>query len=227
MVRLSINLIVFTTLIASGVIVGSWNNSRKQASDPGIIALRLKSIPFTIGEWRGEEDESPHQVPPEDVGPLTIRRYVNHVRGTVVAILVSAGPPGAIFVNHTPTACYPGIGYSLSSPQARYSVPLESLPPAEFLVGRFSSTDGPVPKHLRIFWSWSGSGVWEVPAQGRLALARYPTVYKLYVIRRMLKPDERIEDDPSLEFIRLLVPELERSLFGTPLDSRKRSAAQP
>jgi hypothetical protein len=224
MVRLSINLIVFATLIASGVIVGSWNDSRQQASDPRVIALRLKSIAFTIGEWEGEEDDSAHH--PEDVGPLTMRRYRNRVRGTALSILVSAGAPGPMIVNHPPTTCYPGIGYNLSSAPARYPVPLESSPPAEFLVGRFSRTDEPLPAHLRIFWSWSGSGVWEVPAS-RLPLARYATVYKLYVIRQMLKPDERLEDDPALEFIKVLVPELERSLFGKPTDSKERSAAQP
>jgi hypothetical protein len=47
-----------------------------------------------------------------------------------------------------------------------------------------------------------------------MAFAPRRALYKLYVVRELDAPAGRIEDDPSLEFLRTLLPELERALFA-------------
>ena len=63
-------------------------------------------------------------------------------------------------------------------------------------------------------WSWSAGGGWKSPDNPRLTFARSRALYKLYLIREMSAPDERIEGDPSLEFVQAFFPELERALFA-------------
>ena len=72
-----------------------------------------------------------------------------------------------------------------------------------------------MPLHYRVFWSRSGSGDWEAPDYPRVAFARYQRLYKVYVIRRLLKPEEPLEGDPAIRFIQVLLPELKKALFTT------------
>ena len=48
----------------------------------------------------------------------------------------------------------------------------------------------------------------------RLAFARYDGLYKLYVIRRIPPAVDSLAEDPCTELLRLLLPELDRVLFG-------------
>jgi hypothetical protein len=73
--------------------------------------------------------------------------------------------------------------------------------------------DGTPAVHLRLFWSWSGDGSWQAPDYPHRTFARYPFLYKLYVIRPLIKPDEPLAGDPCQEFLGLLLPELKKSLF--------------
>jgi len=113
---------------------------------------------------------------------------------------------------HTPDVCYQGAGFTLAASPARSSAaPGEAG--AEFWAARFLWA-GPAPgSHRRIFWAWNAGGGWQAPDNPRLAFARYPALYKLYVIREMSKRDEPPENDPCREFMRLLLPELQEALF--------------
>src|SRR5207253_5526248 len=51
----------------------------------------------------------------------------------------------------------------------------------------------------------------------RLTFARHAALYKLYVIRPLRSLDQPLqEDEEGLEFMRLLVPQLEEALFAGP-----------
>src|SRR5262249_38370793 len=85
--------------------------------------------------------------------------------------------------------------------------------PAEFWVRRFAKNESAVPVNLRILYGWSAAGTWEAADNPRLAFARHPFLYKLYVVPELPQAEEPLEEDPSLEFLQSLLPELERCLF--------------
>jgi hypothetical protein len=89
-----------------------------------------------------------------------------------------------------------------------------SGPPDEFLAATFRKGDDAAPDQLRIVWAWSAGGPWQAPEVARLVFARYPALYKLYLIRPLTSPDEPLDRDPCFDFLRALLPELQRSLFS-------------
>jgi hypothetical protein len=211
--RFGVPAAAFGVLVALGMFHGRWTDRWEQATDPAVVMAKLQSVPLTIGEWAGEDESaSLAALPPGKIGPTIIRRYVNTRNGEVVRILLAGDRPGPLLVNHQPTDCYPGIGYNLGAAPTRHGVSVDDST-AEFLVGLFKNTEGPAPRYVRLYWSFSGNGTWQVPEAARVAFARYPLLFKLYVIRQLRKPDEPIDDDPANGFIRAIVPQLRQALF--------------
>jgi len=63
---------------------------------------------------------------------------------------------------------------------------------------------------LRIRWSWSRGGSWQAPDNPRLTFAGSSVLYKLYVIVYMDDVKESVKEDPGNDFIRALLPELQK-----------------
>jgi hypothetical protein len=209
--------LVLGILIASGLAHGLITDRWSDPPDPHAQAAAFARIPMVIDDWDGGSiDTEEAQLPQEQVGSALLRRYVNRVDGSAVTVFLSGGRPGPMVAAHLPESCYPGAGYHLVTPQAKHSVLAgPSSPSAQFWVANFSKTERAVPVHLRVFWSWSGSGNWEIPDHARLAFAHYHKLYKLYVIRNLSKAEEPLENDPAIGFIKVLVPELEKALFAS------------
>src|SRR5262249_37906069 len=125
-----------------------------------------------------------------------------------VTVLLMCGRPGRAAV-HTPQWCYGGAGYEMIDAEARCPVGPAGSAAGQLWAARFRKQD----VYLRIFWGWSGDGSWVAPANPRLRLAHCRAVYKMYVIRELTTPHERLEDDACLDFLRQYLPELSRSLF--------------
>jgi hypothetical protein len=68
-------------------------------------------------------------------------------------------------------------------------------------------------RNLRIFWSWNATGPWQAPENPRFTFARYPVLHKLYLIREMATPEEPVEDDVGMEFMRQFQPAFQRVMF--------------
>lgn len=205
---------VLAIFIALGIFQRLWTERTARANTPEEVNSRLQRIPLRIATWEGQDETSElPEYPPEVVGPIRSIRYVNRSGGETLWIFVTAGPTGPMLVNHLPTQCYTGIGYDLVSEPIHHTVASPEFS-ADFLVGQFTKTDGPVPSHLRVIWSFSGTGDWQVPRSPRIAFARSPTLYKLYVVRRLRKLNEPLDKDPANEFIRDLIPELRKALFS-------------
>jgi len=201
--------VVLATLLGSGVVHGLWTHRWKPAHELQVAAARLDEVPLTVGDWRGEPAElDAAQAELAGLAGSWMRRYTNRRGGATVAVLLMCGRPGPTSV-HTPQWCYGGAGYELTGPEARCSVNPPGAAPAEFWAARFHKQGS----YLRILWGWSGDGTWQAPDYPRLTLARFPALYKIYIIRELTNPHERPEDDPCLEFLRQFLPELSRSLF--------------
>ncbi len=203
--------IALALVLGPAVLHGLWTQ-RWQAS-PAIeaAAARLAAVPLTLGDWQGEAlTLDPEAVAQAKLTGCWMRRYTHAATGRSVTVLLMCGPAGPVSV-HTPEWCFGGAGYDMVSPAIKY--PVQTEPPAEFWTARFHKPATVLPEQLRIFWAWSTAGTWEAPRQPRLAFGRAPVLYKLYVLRSLTAPQERLDDDPCVAFLHVFLPELSRTLF--------------
>jgi hypothetical protein len=206
-------------VIAAGLVHGRWTDRWTTSHAVEEAVVRLERVPMTLGDWQGRALGLDREVlATAEIAGYIARGYENRRSNAVVTVLLVCGRPGPISV-HTPDICYAGAGFEPSRPPAVLSLPLErSGPPATLRDAVLVKPSSTVPTSLRILWTWSAAGAWEAPDNPRLAFAPRQFLYKLYVIREPAVADGRIEDDPSLEFLRILLPELELALFGRASD---------
>jgi hypothetical protein len=217
MYRLLLVCVTVGVLIVTGLISGRWtyrwtNYDEAQIDD---AANKVYRVPLTVGRWSGSDVvESKSTLPEEIVGRNIIRNYVNQNNGMAVTLFLTCGPTRPMWYGHLPTECYPGAGYKLcgSTYKQMLSLGAEAVP-ASFQVATFSMADEASTVPLRVFWSWSGDGNWQVPDNPNKTFAHYPYLYKIYIIRRLLKEDEPVDGDPCMEFAKVLLPELKKSMF--------------
>lgn len=212
MSRLLSVLMVFTAIGLSGVVHGLWTGRWNVTSGPEQAAARLKAVPMTLGDWDGQEAAlDAREQEAADISGYLLRRYINRRTGSMVSLLLVCGRPGPVSV-HTPETCYRGAGYELMGDRARHIN--SSLPDSTFWACRFQKVQTAVPEYLRIVYSWGAGGQWSAPENPRLAFFQHPALYKLYVTRPMGDSAEPLEDDPVVEFLRVLMPQLQKSLFS-------------
>jgi hypothetical protein len=200
--------------LVQGLWTGRWHTSHALE---GALA-RLDAVPLTVGDWQGRalETDEEQRVQAGAAGCLH-RRYEDRRTGEVVSILLVCGRPGPVSV-HPPDVCFRGAGYEPAAAPARAEVPADApAPPATFWAAEFVKRDTGLPRRLRVYWAWGADGTWDAPANPRLAFARFPVLYKLYVYREAPPGAEgRPGDDPCLAFMRQLLPALQQTLFPAP-----------
>jgi RNA polymerase sigma factor (sigma-70 family) len=202
-------------LLGSGVAqrlwTGAWNNSNA----PVEWSKRLENVPLTIGDWGGqpvEIDEKQFQA--AEVGGYLARRYYQRGTGEEVLMLLVCGKPGPISV-HTPDVCFSGSGFELVGELQQFLVAAtERAHAAEFIK---ADMQRPIQgmnleERLRIYWSWNRGGAWSAPKSPRWAFGAAPALYKMYLIYQPPAGDELKKEDPCQEFMRDLLPELEKAL---------------
>lgn len=202
-------------LALSGVVHGLWTGRWGPSPDLAGAAARCQQVPQTLGDWEGRPLEiNQTQLEVAEVVGHVARQYVNKHTGQRVSLILICGRPGPISV-HTPDVCYAGAGYAPVGDMERAGVPAVADGPAsEFLTLRFKKP-GVAAEPLRIFWAWSDRGPWRAPENPRLSFARAPVLYKLYVVRALGSPDEPLDGDPCQDFLRVLVPELQKCLSSS------------
>jgi hypothetical protein len=209
---LGLMLIVVT---ASGTVHGLWSGRWNVLEGPERAAARLVQLPLTVGDWDGRAGElDGRQMTLAELSGARMCEYVNRRTGSVVSTLLVCGRPGPVSV-HTPEICFGGIGYELTATRVRWTEPSLS-PGAEFWVCDFHKPRAISPDRLRVFYAWSVNGDWSAPESPRLAFFREPALYKLYITRKMLKADEPLEDDAAIDFLKVFLPQVHKSVFALP-----------
>jgi hypothetical protein len=167
---------------------------------------------MTVGDWDGRVKElDDRTLALAEAAGYVRRQYVNRRTGSTVALLILCGRPGPLSV-HSPDVCYDGTGYDELGGRTKYT---ELGPPAaEFWVYRFRKRDSALPVHLRVLYSWGAAGAWQAIETPRLTFARERVLYKMYIVRELPNPDEPLKGDPALDFVRVLLPELQKSLLS-------------
>ena len=201
----------FVVLIASGVVHGVWTDRWSDQADLTDTAQRLDLLPITIGAWHGTEVEM-EKDPNSGLAGMMARRYVNASTGKVVTLFLACGRSGAVCI-HTPDVCYAGSGFEVEKP-VRFVLPSATAQaPSEFWTARFIRERTTGKTNLRIFWSWHDAESWKIADNPRISFAGEKVLYKMYLIREMVQPDEPLEGDACVEFMQDLLPVFRRTVF--------------
>jgi hypothetical protein len=203
-------------VLGYGYLEGRWTHRWQPSRQLERAAGRLDKLPLHVGNWEGEEHQlDPRQVAKGEISGYKMRHYTQRTTGKAVSMLLVCGRPGPMSL-HTPEVCYPGAGFRQQDEPRREKI----AGTAEFWVARFHKPDAPDPEALRIYWGWTTGGTWKAPDHPRLAFASAPGLYKLYVIEP-LHPLQEKQEYLAPEFLKDLLPELERHLFSGAATSRQ------
>jgi hypothetical protein len=204
--------VVLSLLVLSGLVHGLWTGRWQGVQGLDCAGVRLDQVPTTLGGWQSEPlPLDPKHIAQAGLSGCWMRRYVRGLDGPAVTVLLMCGRSGPVSI-HTPDICYGGAGYDMVGQPVRITA--ATAPQVEFWTARFRKEGAVVPSYLRIFWAWSADGTWQAPDRPRLTFASFPVLYKLYVLRELDRPEEPLEDDPCLRFLRDALPEVGPALFN-------------
>jgi hypothetical protein len=198
-------------LVLTGVAHGLRSDRWGVAAEVKAAAARLDGIPHTVGDWEGKPlalDEGSLRIA-QLVG-YNAQTFTHRVTAEKASVIVLCGRPGPIG-SHTPDVCYQGMGMQMEGEAQRQTVQSPGGLAGEFWTARFVRT-GPVPEALRIWWAWGTAGEWGASASPRLALARNPALYKIYVVSPSHNPGGDLSEDSGRKLIEALLPELRKEL---------------
>jgi hypothetical protein len=199
-------------IVGAGLVHGSWTSRWRPAPALQEQAKKLESLPMVLGDWTAISRELPaRELAMTGAAGYINRLYTNSSKGLSISVLLLSGLPGDIST-HTPEVCYPGAGYYLATPDA-FALTYGSPEQKAELRTAVAIRGGANPSVLRIFWVWKGSKGWSAPEQPRWTFASESVLSKLYIVRQTEGVAIDPKNDPSNEFIKVLLPELDRAVF--------------
>lgn len=223
----NIPLIVVIIVLAAGTLIEGRLSDRwgRESSEKlNDFTARLNDIPMTVGDWTGENDEDGYS--PEEKEAMArqfkasncagyISRTYRNREGQAVSVYVVSGSARHVTI-HTPNWCYVGAGYDMEFEPQQYSmidVALET--PPEFLTTRFLKETPLGTERIRIFWTFSDNGKWIGPRMPKPAFAGKSAMYKIYLITHIDGQAVGLttEDNPTNDFCKQFMPELNKVLF--------------
>lgn len=209
-------LVVVAILGVTGWLHGKWTDRWGTSGDVDAAAAALPAVPLAFGDWDGraitrEESELAYR----SSSPQIIRRYANRSTGAAVGLLITCGRPSGMIIEHNPRRCYGDLGFEESGEGRKVTVG-GSGAAGEFYGHTFVKTTPVSTTRLRLFWSWGDSQGWSFPERPRLAFAKKPVLYKMYVTRELLSEDEPLATDPALAFLEAALPDINSSLAARP-----------
>jgi hypothetical protein len=206
-------------IIAGGWVHGLWTYRWDASNQGAVFKEKLENVALRLGDWEMTPlpDLTEEDLSIGGIEGFVDRKAVNKKTGESLTWLIVSGRPGKIAV-HTPDVCFRGAGYDLHGEPTRESISIgESKPPVDCWVGQFRKSGATPAPLLEIYWSWSSDGIWEASTNPRWHFAGKPNLYKLYVIRSIV--GQKVEGEPNSvrDFLAVLMPELDRCLFSTPV----------
>ncbi len=206
--RIFPSLTALMAVIACGVVHGVWTDRWRLSAEPAQSAARLQQVALSLGDWEGTAVPGPQG---KDLAGSLYHRYTNRKTGRTVTLFMVCDRPGPVSI-HTPDVCYEAVGYEVSKPTP-FAPKLPGVDAGSFWTARFHKKRGSDGTgDLRIFWSWNAGTGWQAADDARTKFASYPALFKLYLIHE-INGDESLTDDPAVDLLKHLLPELQRALF--------------
>ncbi len=201
--------VAFPIVVASAIWQGGKTERWGKFPELETCAARIDKIPLEIGEWKGT------------LGPKmdeNIRKYAGAVGDTQILYTNAAGQKVNVLVvcgrlmdvwNHRHDRCYPAHGYDKQNDPVQKSYYDNNNAKCEFQTAIYVKDQAPV----RVYWTWSSDGEWKAPDDIRQGFLRTDPIFKLQVEAVAAKDNEGADRGPAVDFIKVLLPELNRSLF--------------
>jgi hypothetical protein len=209
-------LVAATMLLAAGIAHGLRTDRWGKATEVIEAGQRLQHIPPSHNDWASDEVHlDARQLEIAHVTGYLCRRYIHQITGSSLTLLIVAGRPGAIGA-HTPDVCYQGAGYRMDT--AANVVSFQIPDTTHTFWHTTASRGGPQVDRLALWWAWSHDGIrWEASREPRMEFARFPFLYKMYLIRPVdrFHEDNNARNHPVQRFLEDWVP-----LLGTHLASK-------
>jgi Protein of unknown function (DUF3485) len=199
--------IVLAAGLLNGIRVDRWS----ALSDVPEFAAHLNAVPADLVDWHGV----PEPINDGDrVGHLKNHvsyRYQNSVTGDKVLMLLVCGRAGPISV-HNPEVCYGGAGFEAVGKAFHKEIMVQGGRHISVAAMRFKPPPTLNASQLEVCWAWNGGNGWEAPENPRWDLAHYSVLYKLYVVRDVSANPVDENRDPTVSFMGIMLPYLERAL---------------
>ncbi|MGE0534560.1 MAG: exosortase-associated EpsI family protein [Pirellulales bacterium] len=217
-------------MVSAGVYQGFMSDrwGRHNSEAVASAAEALKRVPSVVGDWEGKDieasKENDRQLKIAKVAGVVQRDYTNRKTGAVVSVYLATGRSQNICV-HTPDKCYKAAGFKQEE-TAPYTLGYGDKREATFNVGKFRKDDAEGILFLRIFWGWNGHDEWVAPKNPKWSLTWNPSLYKLYVIRRITNQEENLKVDPINDFLSEFLPVVDPILFPSADSASSEAAAQ-
>jgi len=209
--RMSASILAIAILLITGIVHGLWTNRWTISAEPQASAAKLGGIPMTLGDWKSQSIEiSPRELERSAIVNYVGRLFVNSRTKCRVQVFLVCGRPGPICV-HTPDICFEGAGYRMTAAPEKFA--LDSWPPNEFWQVKFVKEGTETEQNLRVFWAWNTDGQWQAPENPRWTFARSKALFKLYAIHELPRPGLPLNKDPTIDLLKVLLPELKRQMF--------------
>lgn len=231
--------LVVALLLLAGTTVVQGNLSERWVKVDSAIVKRwvdhLSRVPLSFGEWQGREAEKSSEAEKavakfEGERPLN---FVNEATGNMIGVSLVCGLGRNVSI-HTPEKCYLAAGFSLGDQPSRYTIELSEGKKADFYTASFIREKADGVERLRILWAWNDGTGWAAPAWPKVAYARSPALYKMYLICPMPRHDTKITELPIEDFAKQFLPLVETALAdneplakASPEPAANPSAEQP
>jgi hypothetical protein len=206
-------LFAFAVIVLSGALHGMWTDRWALSPELKIAVARLNNVPKTIGGWKSKDAEvDAEQIAQANIAAYLARVYEHPKKGKFMVFLM-CGRPGPISV-HTPDICYPALGFQEVGKTAKHAVKYGSAEQkAEFVSALFRRSQSTGAEDIRIYWSWNAIGSWRAPSDPRFAFGAKRALYKMYVVQTGLKSNVPSEPESANDFLTVVLPKLQKSLF--------------
>ncbi len=206
-------------IIGLGTLVQGRLSDRWADPGPEIqeFADRLSKVPMKIGDWEGTDQvvDSQSIRGSGAVGHVS-RVYKNTETNQYVSLWFICGHPRDISM-HTPDICYPAAGFTQQDQKIKYSISSDdtSQEAGEFFTAIYRKEDIRTNRLERVFWAWSRPDTpgWSAPDSPRMAFGGVQALYKMYFISPLVDRTETLDQNASIEFAKLFMPEVRKVLF--------------
>jgi len=214
---------------ASGVVrTVQERRHNDEASYVEACPFPLESISPTLGAWKWKENAAlkldPQTMRITGGSDHILRTYADEQTGVSLVVLVLFGPAAPV-LPHVPEVCYPSSGYSAnldpSTAAIRYRARDSSGRDVErealFRSGIYEKAGGLAILREESYHSFRLEGTWSPDiGSGRKLPRRSPGVFKVQIQRLMASGERRGKDDPIEQFLKALLPEIERRIAEGP-----------
>jgi EpsI family protein len=171
----------------------------------------IEDLPMAFGPWKGKDAKMDSEVARvTGASGMASREYVNERTGVRLSVIVLYGPATKVYI-HSPEVCYPNAGFRQIEGPLVQRIPVgDQRPPFASLL--YEKGFGSVQDRHQVYYSWYYGGKWSPEVLRQKQVDRLPGMFKVHIDRRAGAHEQIDLNDPCVDFLKLLLPDLQRRI---------------